>query len=322
MPDDELFTLARSGKLTEPTVIDQQVRRMMKDVKAKALVGTFAEQWLQMRNLSLVTPDRAHFPEFDQPLRQAMYDEVASYFEAVVREDRSVLEFLDSDWTYLNERLAKHYGISGVTGPHVRKVTLSDRSRGGVLGMANFLTITSNPARTSPVKRGKWILEEILGTPPPPAPPDVTELPERGAPGTSGLSLRQLLEKHRADPACASCHARMDPLGFGFENFDAIGRWRISDEGAPIDASGVLPGGLAFRGPGELKTALLQRKDEFATNLTRKLLTFALGRGLTEEDDREVERLTATLIAGQHRFSVLATAVATSYPFRHRRPAN
>jgi hypothetical protein len=319
MPDEELFGLARQGKLHEPKTLEQQARRMLKDPRSHALVETFAEQWLQLRSLETRQPDPKKFPEYDKPLKKAMYDEAAMFFEAVMREDRSILEFIDADYTFLNERLAKHYGISGVTGPQMRKVTLTDRNRGGVLTMAGILTITSNPTRTSPVKRGKWVLEEIVGDPPPPPPPAVGELPEQGKGSTAGLSLRQLMERHRTDPVCASCHTRMDPIGFGFENFDAIGRWRTDDEGKPIDTSGTLPGGKAFKGPAELKALFLGRKDAFARCLSEKMLIFALGRGLKDYDDVTVDAAAQALARDQYRFSTLVAQVVTSYPFRYRR---
>ena len=225
MPDDELFELARQGKLREGKNLDTQVRRMLRDRKATALVENFADQWLQVRNLKLVNPDRGRFPTFDEPLRAAMQKETELFCEAIMREDRSVLEFIDADFTFVNERLAKHYGIAGVKGDGFQRVALKDRIRGGLLTQASILTVTSNPTRTSPVKRGKWILEQILGAPPPPPPPDVPILKDDRDGPLKG-SLRQRMEQHRANPSCASCHARMDPLGFGFENFDAIGAWR------------------------------------------------------------------------------------------------
>jgi hypothetical protein len=321
LPDEELSALARQGALHEPSQLEQQARRMLKDAKARALVDNFVGQWLQLRDLESVKPDPQRFPEFDKPLRQAMHDEVALFAETVMREDRSVLEFIDADWTVVNERLARHYGITGVSGPAMRRITLTEHTRGGVLGMAGILTITSNPARTSPVKRGKWILEQILGAPPPPPPPSVAELPERGAAVNAGLSLRQVLERHRADPACASCHQRMDPLGFAIENFDAIGRWRSDDDGVPIDPSGVLPGGTTFRGTAALKAILLTRTDDFVRCLSGKLLTFALGRSLQDGDDPTLEAMAAAMARDQYRFTTLVTSVVTSYPFRYRRPA-
>ncbi len=319
MPDDALFALAKQGTLHDPKVIEQQARRMLKDPKAHALTETFGEQWLQLRSLETRQPDPKAFPDYDKPLRKAMYDEAALFFENVVHEDRSVLEFLDADYTFLNDRLARHYGIANVDGPQFRKVQLKDHVRGGVLTMAGILTLTSNPTRTSPVKRGKWILEEIVNQPPPPPPPAVGELPQQGTGATTGLSLRQLMERHRADAVCASCHQRMDPLGFGLENYDAIGRWRGDVDGKALDVAGTLPGGRTFNGPVELKALFMARKEDFARCLASKLLTFALGRGLKDDDDMTVEDASAALARDQYRFSTLVAQVVTSYPFRYRR---
>jgi hypothetical protein len=248
-----------------------------------------------------------------------MYDETMMYFEYIMREDRSIVEFIDSDYTFLNERLAKHYGIANVSGPNLRQVQLPDHSRGGVLTMASVLTVTSQPGRTSPVKRGKWVLEQIIGEPPPPPPPAVPPLAEQGAAGTAGLSVRQLMERHRKDPMCAACHTKMDAIGFGFENFDAIGRWRRDDNGAALDTAGTLPGGISFKGPIELKKAFLARKDDFTRSLAEKLLTFALGRGLKEIDDAVVDGIAQAVIADQYRFTTLVAKIVTSYPFMYRR---
>jgi hypothetical protein len=292
---------------------------MLKDAKSHALVDTFAEQWLHLRNLDTFQPDPKKFPEYDKPLRKAMYDETAMFFENVMREDRSILEFIDSDYTFLNERLAKHYGIPNVTGPQMRKVTLSDHTRGGVLSMASILTITSNPTRTSPVKRGKWILEEIIGDPPPPPPPAVAQLPEQDKGSSAGLSLRQLMERHRSDAVCASCHTRMDPIGFGFENYDALGRWRTDDGGKALDVGGTLPGGLTFKGPIELKTLFLNRKEDFVHRLCEKMLIFALGRAMNDDDEFAVQSVAAAVAKDQYRFSAMVTQIALSYPFLNRR---
>ncbi len=319
MPDDELFDLAKAGKLRDPTTLDQQVKRMLQSPKSRALVTTFAEQWLGLRGLDRHEPDPTEFPDFDKALRKAMYDEATMFFESVMREDRSVLEFLDSNSTFLNERLAKHYGITGVTGPQMRKVTLSDRKRGGVMSMASTLTVTSGPTRTSPVKRGQWILDQILGDPPPPPPPGVAPLPAQDKKSGAGLTLRQQMERHRADPTCASCHQRMDQIGFGFENFDGIGRWRDREGSVAVDASGALPGGTAFNGPVEFKTMLLANKQDFARTLSGKLLTFALGRALQDHDDETLDKLAASLERDQFRFSSLIGNIATSFPFLNRR---
>jgi hypothetical protein len=319
MPDEELFEQAKQGKLRDPVALEKQARRMLKDPKARALGETFGEQWLTLRSLETIQPDPKRFPTYTKDLRQAMYEETLLYFENLLREERSILEFIDSDYTFLNEKLATHYGISGVSGPNMRKVQLKDRTRGGVLSMASVLTVTSQPGRTSPVKRGKWVLEQIVGDPPPPPPPAVEPLPEQGASGTAGLSLRQLMERHRQDAVCASCHTKMDAIGFGFENFDAIGRWRTSDNGAALDTAGTLPGGVSFNGPTELKTLFLSRKEEFTRSLTEKMLIFALGRGLIDSDDQIVEQVSQAVAKDQYRFTTLLMKVVTSYPFMHRR---
>jgi len=319
MPDDELFALAERGKLGRPEVVEQQVRRMLDDPKSQALVENFAGQWLTLRTLDAATPDPELFPDFDEPLRDAMRRETELFFEAVLREDRSVLEFLDADYTFLNERLARHYGIDGVAGEQFRKVQLpADRQRGGVLTQASILTLTSNPTRTSPVKRGKWIMEQILGTPPPPPPPNVPELEEDEAARLSG-SLRERMEQHRANPVCASCHQRMDTLGFGFENFDAVGAWRDLDGRFEIDPSGTLPDGSSFDNPPELKAILLEDRESFARSLTEKMLTYALGRGLEFYDDCTVADIAKALAADDYRFSRLVVEIALSPPFRMRR---
>jgi mono/diheme cytochrome c family protein len=279
MPDDELFALARNGKLREGDNLDKQVARMLRDRKAQSLVENFADQWLQIRNLKNVNPDRTRFPTFDEALRTAMQKETELFFEAVIREDRSVLDLIDADFTFLNERLARHYGIPGVKGEAFQRVALKDGIRGGLLTQASILTVTSNPTRTSPVKRGKWILEQVLGAPPPPPPPDVPILKDDRDGPLKG-SLRQRMEQHRANPSCASCHSRMDPLGFGFENFDAIGAWREKDGEYAVDASGVLPSGQTFQGPKALKAILKAKDKDFCRALTEKLLTYALGRGV------------------------------------------
>jgi hypothetical protein len=316
MPDEQLFGEAKQGTLRKN--LEAQVRRMLKDPRAHALVDNFGGQWLQTRNLKTAAPDPNMFPTFTNELRADMLRETEMFFEAVVREDRSILDFLDADFTFLNERLARHYGIDGVKGDQLRRVRLTDGRRGGVLTQASILTITSNPTRTSPVKRGKWILENILGTPPPPPPPDAGELSDDKNAILSG-SLRQRMEKHRRNPSCASCHQRMDPLGFGFENFDAIGAWRTKDGEFTIDPSGVLPGGKSFRGPSELKAILKSRDKEFARCLTEKMLTYALGRGLEYYDKCVLDEIAADLAKKQYRFSSLVIDIVKSDPFQKRR---
>jgi len=316
MPDAELFRLAERGELRKPGVLEAQVRRMLRDPKAVALAENFAAQWLQLGLLKPLAPDKGYFPNWDEGLKAAMAGEAIAYFEYVVRNDRSILEFIDSDYTFVNGRLARHYGIDGVTGPEFVKVKWTDGRRGGVVTMASTLTLTSNPTRTSPVKRGKWILENILGTPPPPPAPDVPELPPTGQlKGT----LRQQMEQHRANPSCANCHAKLDPLGFGLENFDAIGAWRDRDNRQPIDASGVLPGGERFNGPAELRKVLLGKADQFRRCFAEKLLTFALGRGLEYYDKCALDEIVAYGKANNDTFSSLVLAIARSDPFQKRK---
>ena len=322
LPDDELLDLAIKGQLRAGKNLDAQVGRMLKDPRSREFVENFAGQWLQTRNLKLANPDRGRFDKFDEPLRDAMAKEVEMFFAAVVKDDRPISDFLHADYTFLNERLARHYGIAGVTGDQFRRVPLADPRRGGVVTMASTLTVTSNPTRTSPVKRGKWILEEILGTPPPPPPPNVADLPDDGD-GDQGrkvpeATVRSRLEKHRADPNCASCHARMDPLGFGLENFDAIGAWRDLDGKFPVDSSGTLPGGRSFQGPVELKAVLLAKLKPFASCLTEKMMTYALGRGLEYQDRCVVEKVADSVLAGGGRFSQLVSAIVHSDPFQKR----
>lgn len=317
LPDEELFRLAGEGRLRDQAVLAEQVRRMLGDPKVNTgLVENFAMQWLQLRTLPAFVADKELFPGFDPALREAMLTETRLFFGAVVREDLTLDTFLDADFTFLNERLARHYGIAGIEGEEFRRVALpSDSPRGGLLTQASVLTATSNPTRTSPVKRGKWILEAILGTPPPPPPPNVPQLSEEKQAILSG-SLRERLEKHRSDPACASCHDRMDTLGFGFENFDATGAWRDQDASFPIDPSGILPGGSRFTGPAELKRLLGEKRQDFARALTEKMLTYALGRGLEAADRCVIDEVASALEAHDHRFGALVTAIVKSVPFR------
>jgi hypothetical protein len=314
MPDEELYRAAAQGALRRSGNLRVQVKRMLRDRRSRALAENFASQWLQTRKLKEFTPDPKLFPNFDEPLRAAMLEETVLFFESIRDKDRSVFELLDADYTFVNERLARHYGIPGVKGDWFRRVSLAGTPRGGVLTQASVLTATSNPTRTSPVKRGKWILENILGAPPEPPPAGVEALRESQGDGTS-TTLRQKISRHRTDPACASCHRRMDPLGFGLENFDAIGDWRLHEGGQPIDSGGQLPGGRPFTGPAELKAALLAHPGAFTRCLTEKLLTYALGRGLERADRRDVDRIVATLAREDYRFSALVIAVVESEPF-------
>ena len=318
MPDDELMKLADQHALRRPGVLEGQIRRMLKDHRSNALVENFGGQWLELRKLESVKPDRQRFPDFDEYLRMSMRRETELFFESIVQEDRSILDFIDADYTFINERLAKLYKIPNVKGPEFRKVVLgSDTQRGGVLTQAGILTVSSYATRTSPVLRGKWILEKMLNAPPPPPLPDVPNLDESKI--GSAASLRQQLEAHRQNATCASCHVRMDPLGFGLENFDAIGAWRTQDGKFPIDASGMLPDGRSFKGPTELKTILKQDQSAFAEGLTEKLLIYALGRGLESYDRPTVKQIVTRLANGNYRFSTLVIEIAGSLPFKSSR---
>ncbi len=318
IPDDELLDAAEAGTLGGPAELERQVRRMLADDKAGVLVSSFAAQWLHLRRMRTVTPDVNAFPEFDENLREALVRETELFVESQIREDRSVVDLLDADYTFVNERLARHYGIPGVYGSRFRRVDLPDERR-GLLGHGSVLTVTSLATRTSPVVRGKWVLENVLGAPPPPPPPDVPELPERAGDGPPA-SLRARLEAHRAHPVCSNCHARMDPLGFALENFDAVGRWRAADaSGAPIDPSGVLPGGTAFAGFADLRGILRERREEFVTTVVEKLLTYALGRGVEHTDRPAVRAVVREAAARDYRWSALILGVARSLPFQMRR---
>ena len=319
MPDDRLLHLAREQGLRQPDILADEVRRMLKDERARALVENFAGQWLQFKNMDIVRPDVRRFPEFEDSLRRSMGRETERFIEEIVREDRSVLEILDAGYTFVDERLARFYGIEGVEGPEFRKVDVSATERGGgILSHASVLTISSYSTRTSPVLRGKWILETLLNAPPPPPPPSVPALDEAKA--GEAASLREELEAHRKDPACAGCHARLDPLGFGLEKFNAIGAWRESD-GEPVDASGTLPSGQSFRGHGELKEILMEEREAFVDGLAEKLLIYALGRGLERYDRPTLAKITARLRRGDHRFSELVLGIVESMPFQMRSAA-
>jgi mono/diheme cytochrome c family protein len=318
MPDDELLRLADQQKLRQPTILATQVRRMLKDPRAATLVENFGGQWLELRKLEAQKPDRQRFPEFDSYLRMSMQRETELFFENLIREDRSILDFIDADYTYINERLARFYGIPGVTGPTFQKVALTGNTqRGGILTQASVLTVSSYATRTSPVLRGKWILENILNAPQPPPPPGVANLDE--AKVGSAASLRQQLEEHRKNTTCAACHARLDPLGFGLENFDAIGAWRTQDGKFPIDSTGTLPDGRTFNGPQELKKILRADRAAFAEGLTDKLLTYALGRGLERYDKPTVKQIASRAAINDYRFSSLALEIVKSLPFQNRR---
>ena len=318
IPDDELLAVAERGELGDPRVFEAQVERMLADPRSEALVGNFAGQWLTLRNAAAVRPDEDEFPDFGEGLRQAFQRETELLFDSVLREDRSTLDLLAADYTFVNERLAQHYGIPNVRGSHFRRVALDDAARGGLLGHGSILTVTSYANRTSPVNRGKWVLENILGTPPPPPPPDVPEL--ETAEDAEPLSMREAMEQHRANPVCASCHRLMDPLGLSLEPFDAIGRWRDRESGgAAIDASGELPDGTPFDGPSGLKAALLRHPDRFVTTVTEKLMTYALGRGVEHYDAPAIRAIVRDAARDDYRLSALVKGVVRSTPFQMRR---
>ena len=321
IPDDELLDLAGRGRLRNPQVLEQQVRRMLADPRARAFVGNFTGQWLYLRNLPAVSPDPNLFPDFDENLRLSFRREVELFFDSLLQEDRSALDLLTADHTFVNERLAEHYGIPSVKGSHFRRVVLSDDHRRGLLGKGAILATTSYPHRTSPVLRGKWILENLLGAPPPPPPPDVPDLKDKDATGQV-LSMRDRMVQHRANPVCASCHATMDPLGFSLENFDAVGKWRTRGESfAPIDASGSLPDGTDFQGVVGLRQALLGQRELFLRNFTEKLLVYALGRGLESSDAPAVRKIVRDAAPDEYRLSAVLMGVVQSQPFQMRRVA-
>jgi cytochrome c5 len=318
MPDDTLLALAKSGELLKPAILDAQVNRMMQDPKAIELVRNFGMQWLQLRKLQVFEPDKKMFPTYTANLVNSMVTETQMFLDTVMRQDLPITEFIDSKFTYLNEPLAKHYGIAGVTGEEFRKVSTEGTGRGGVLTQASVLAVTSNPTRTSPTKRGRWILEQILGSPPPPPPPGVDDLKEQTHLDAK-MSLRQMMEEHRKNPACATCHIRMDALGFGFENYNAIGQWRTKDGTLTIDASADLPGGRKFNGATALKKILLENKKEFAHNFTEKMMTFALGRGVDDVDKCAVDTITKDSAASGYKFSTIVKGIVNSDPFKKRK---
>lgn len=317
IPDERLLEKAGTGALLEPAVLEAETRRMLKDRRAGALTANFAGQWLHLRNLEAFKPNPELFPEYDSRLRTAMQRETELFFEEIVRDDRSILELIDARHTYLNERLAKFYGIEGVEGDYFRRVNLPDERRGGVLTMASVLAVTSYPTRTSPVIRGKWVLENLLGAPPPPPPPDVPELDEKSLGKT--VSMREQLAAHRANPACAACHNRMDAIGFALENYDALGRYRTHDGEFPVDASGELPAGGKFSDAAGLKKIFRENPEEFVLCLTEKLLTYALGRGVERTDKPVIRAIARDIAAKDYRFSELVLGIVHSAPFLMRR---
>ncbi len=318
LPDDELLDLAAQGKLSDPEVYRAQVARMLADPRADALVKNFAGQWLFLRNLPNIRPSTEDFPDFDDNLRQSMRRETELLFGNIMREDRGVLELLTADYTFVNERLARHYGIDGVYGSRFRKVHIDDENRRGLLGQASILTITSYPNRTSPVLRGKWVLENVLGTPSPAPPPNVPALADNEA-GHAARTLRERLAAHRTNPVCATCHDIMDPIGLGLENFDAIGRWRTREPGGPIDAHGQLADGTKIDGATELRKALTSDPEQFARVFTSKLLTYALGRGLETYDMPTVRKIVRDAAPEDYKFSAIIYGIVNSVPFRMRR---
>jgi len=317
LPDDQLLTVAAQGKLHEPAMLEGQVRRMLADSRSEAVVSNFAGQWLYLRNVRGANPNIEEFPDFDDNLREGFRKETDLFFDSMIHEDRSVLDLLNANYTFVNERLARHYGIPDVYGSRFRRVTVTDDARRGLLGQGSFLLVTSYATRTSPVLRGKWILENVLGTPVPPPPPNVPALKEN-APGEKPLTVRARLEEHRKNPACAVCHRIMDPVGFAFENFDAVGQWRDVDAGNPIDASGVLVDGSKVDGPVALRDAILKRPQTFAATMTEKMLTYALGRGLEYYDMPTVRGIVREMAQNDYHFSSLVLGIVKSAPFQMR----
>ena len=336
MPDDELLALAGRNELSEN--IDVQVRRMLKDSKSSSLVTQFALQWLQIQRLASYSPDPKLFPQFDEKLRGAMRKETELFFESILKEDRSILDLIDADYTFLNETLARHYGIvdtagtragekredkvgQRIRGDKFERVTLQSGERGGLLTQASILAVTSNPTRTSPVKRGRWVLEQILGAPPPPPPPNAPLL-EEGEQAKATGTLKERLEAHRKNPSCANCHAKMDPIGFALENFDAVGAYRTKDGEFSIDATGQLADGTLLDGPTGLKKVIRERKQQFERCLVEKMLIYALGRGIEYYDRPSIDRIVNRLASQEDRISVLVTEIIKSDPFRMRRASD
>jgi hypothetical protein len=315
IPDEPLLDLATRGKLTEPSALQQQVQRMLSDPRAARLADNFVARWLNVFKLRSVTPDPDIFPDFDENLRQAFQRETELFVQSQLREDRSVADLLSANYTFVDERLARHYQIPNIYGPRFRRVEFTDSRRGGLVGQGSILTVTSYGNRTSPVLRGKWLLEMILGTPPPPPPPDVPPLKEKGDSGRP-MSVRERLEQHRQNPACASCHVRMDPLGFALENFDAIGKWRDAEDGVPIDASAGLPDGTKFEGVTGLRNLLLGRREQFAATVTEKLLTYALGREVEYFDMPAVRKIVRESAASDYHWSAIILGIVKSVPFQ------
>jgi hypothetical protein len=315
IPDDQLLTIAAQGKLKDPVVLEQQVKRMLADARSKTLITNFAEQWLHLRNLKNSGPDLQAFPDFDDNLRQAMKEETTLFFDSIMREDRSVVDLLNADYTFVNERLARHYGIRNVYGSQFRRINVPSDARRGLLGQGSILTVTSYPNRTSPVERGKWILTNLIGVPPQPPPPNVPPLEETSSDGKV-LSLRERMEKHRANPVCAGCHRLMDPIGFALENFDGVGHWRTSEDGARIDTSGVLFNGARVNGVDGLRQALAANPQVFVGVMTEKMLTYAVGRGIEYYDLPAVRKIVQDARSKDFRFSAIVLGIVKSAPFQ------
>ena len=319
IPDDELLSVASQGKLRQPGVLEQQVRRMLADPRSSSLVTNFAEQWLYLRDIEAKKPNEILFPDFDESLRAAFRTETDLFLDSVLRANVSVLELLSANYTFVNERLAKHYGIPNIHGPEFHRVTFPvGNPRGGLLGQGSLLTITSYANRTSPVNRGKWVLENLLSAPPPPPPPNVPALKTEAESTGKPLTMRGAMVQHRANPACAGCHARMDPIGFAMENFDPVGRWRDADAGTPIDASGLFPDGVKFDGTAGLKAALLSHPEEFVSTVTEKLLMYALGRNVQYFDRPAVRAIMKEGARTNYTFASLVMGVVKSTPFQMR----
>jgi hypothetical protein len=314
IPDEELLDAAVRGTLDSRPVLERQVQRMLRDPRSRALVDNFANQWLKLGKLAGIVPDVDEFPEFDENLREALQQETRLFIASQLQDDRSVMDLLAANYTYVNERLARHYRIPDVYGSRFRRVEFADGVRGGLLGQASILAVTSYPNRTSPVLRGRWLLESLLGAPPPAPPPDVPALKENGADGER-RSVRDRLEAHRKNPSCAVCHVRMDPLGFSLENFDALGRWRTESDGAPIDSSAVLPDGSRFQGVAGLRTLLLGHREDFVRTFTEKLLAYAVGRGLGYDDLPAVRQIVRDSAIDDHRWSSIIMGIVKSSPF-------
>jgi mono/diheme cytochrome c family protein len=322
IPDDPLLAVAESGRLSDPSVLQTQVKRMLADPRSQSLVKNFAGQWLYLRNVARISPDQTTFPTFDENLRVALAKETELLIESQMREDHPVTDLLTTDYTFLNERLAEHYGIKGVYGNEFRRVKLEDPNRYGLLGQGSILAVTSYPNRTAPTIRGKWVLEQLLGSPPPPPPPNVPSLKDDAT--AQKLTMRQRMEQHRANATCAACHRLMDPLGFALENFDALGTWRASTApgSGPIDASGTTPDGTAFSGPAGLRDVLMKKQDMFVQTFTERLMTYALGRGVEEYDYAALRKISREAAADNQKWSSIILGIVKSTPFRMRRASD